>query len=165
MFWWLLIAILLYILCAASLIAEIFVPSAGLLTVIALLFLAGGIYIFFHYSPTAGWIGVLLAVILIPTIFILAYKIFPQTKFHQQVVLTPSERRQGDAIPDSESLNELVGKTAVTLTPLRPVGTCDFDGRRVQCVAESGFIEKEKTVEVILVEGTRVVVSLAPSTS
>lgn len=159
MFWWLWVAILLYILCAASLIAEVFVPSAGLLGVIALLFLAGGVYIFFHYSTVAGWVGVVLAVILVPTVLFLAVKLFPRTSFSRNVTLTPSERQEGDAVPDSERLRTLLGKKAVTLTPLRPVGICEFEGTRVQCVAESGLIEKGKTVTVILVEGMRVVVS------
>lgn len=160
MFWWLLVAILLYVLCAASLIAEIFVPSAGLLTVIAFLFLIGGIYIFFHYSSVAGWVGVILAVILVPTVLYLAYKLFPKTRFSRNVVLMPSERTDGDALPDADTLRQLHGKKAVAITPLRPVGTCDFDGKRIQCVAESGFIEKGRTVAVIAVEGMRVIVAL-----
>jgi membrane-bound serine protease (ClpP class) len=164
MFWWLLVAILLYILCAAALIAEVFVPSGGLLTLIAMACLAGGLYIFFHYSPVAGWIGVLLAVIMIPTVLIIAYKIFPQTKFGQTVVLTPADRRHGDGIPDGERLQQLPGKAGVAITPLRPVGTCEIDGKRYQCVAESGFIEKGKSVSVIVVEGARVVVAVKHST-
>lgn len=164
MFWWLILAVLLYLLCAAALIAEVFVPSAGVLTLISLVCLAGGIYIFFQYSPVAGWIGVLLAVIMIPTVLILAYKIFPQTRFGKAVILAPMERKQGDGIPDQDTLTQLSGKTGLTITPLRPVGTCDFNGRRIQCVAESGFIEKGIKVSVIFVEGTRVVVALNQST-
>ena len=37
-----------------------------------------------------------------------------------------------------------LGAVGVVLTPLRSVGMCDFAGQRVECVAESGYIEKDK---------------------
>jgi membrane-bound ClpP family serine protease len=158
MFWWLLLAVLLYLLCAVTLVAEVFVPSAGLLSILSLLFLAGGVYIFFQYSPVAGWIGILLAVVMIPMVLVMAYKILPQTRFGQSVILSPPERRQGDAVPDGESLSQLAGQTGLALTPLRPVGTCEIKGKRIQCVAETGLIEKGTQIKVMTVEGSRVIV-------
>jgi membrane-bound serine protease (ClpP class) len=46
----------------------------------------------------------------------------------------------------------------LALTPLRPVGTCEINGKRVQCVAETGFITKGTPVKVFTVEGNRVIV-------
>jgi membrane-bound ClpP family serine protease len=158
MFWWLLLAVLLYLLCAVTLVAEVFVPSAGLLSILSLLFLAGGVYIFFQYSPVAGWIGILLAVVMIPMVLVMAYKILPQTRFGQSVILSPPERLQGDAVPDGESLSQLAGQTGLALTPLRPVGTCEIKGNRIQCVAETGLIEKGTQIKVMTVEGSRVIV-------
>jgi membrane-bound serine protease (ClpP class) len=44
------------------------------------------------------------------------------------------------------------------LTPLRPVGTAEFMGRRVESVAEGIMIERGEHVRVIAVQGNRVVV-------
>lgn len=164
MFAWLVLAIILYLACALTLVAEVFVPSGGLLSVLALLFLAGGLFIFFHYSPVAGWIGVLLAVVVVPTALFTAYKLLPNLKFGKNVVLEPAEREYGDGVPDNKSLRDLVGKPGVCLTPLRPVGTCEINGQRVQCVAESGLIEKDREISVISVEGLRVVVAVKQET-
>jgi membrane-bound ClpP family serine protease len=41
---------------------------------------------------------------------------------------------------------------------MRPVGMCAFDERKVECVAESGYVQKDKTVKVIHIEGTTVTV-------
>jgi membrane-bound ClpP family serine protease len=161
MFGWLILAIILYLACALTLVAEVFVPSGGLLSVLALLFLAGGIYIFFYYSPVAGWVGVLLALVVVPVALFVAFKMLPHMEFGKHVVLEPSERENGDGVPDSKSLRELIGKSGVCLTPLRPVGTCDINGQRIQCVAESGLIEKGKKISVISVEGIRVVVAIS----
>ena len=156
--WWLIFAVFLFFLSAALIIAEVFVPSGGLISVCALACLIGGIAIFFRHSATAGWIGIIIAIVMIPSIVIIAYKIFPRTRFGKSVTLSPPQREQGDAIPDTEELKKLLGAEGAVLTPLRPVGMCDFSGRRVECVAESGYVDKGKNVKVIDVESTRVTV-------
>jgi membrane-bound serine protease (ClpP class) len=120
----------------------------------------GGIAIFFHHSLIAGWIGIGVAAIMIPAVLIFAYKIFPKTRFGKSVTLTPPKRRQGDAIPDMDKLKDMLGAEGVVLTTLRPVGMCDFSGKRVECVAESGYVEKGKKVMVINVESTQVTVRI-----
>jgi membrane-bound ClpP family serine protease len=159
--WWLAFAIFLYFMCAALLVAEVFVPSGGLITVCAMACLIAGLVIFFKHSVAAGWIGVFIAVVMIPTVLVVAYKLFPKTKFGKGVILNPPERQAGDAIPDTDKLKGLLGKEGQVLTTLRPVGICDFSGLRVECVAESGYVDKGKTVKVIDVRGTQLTVRVA----
>jgi membrane-bound serine protease (ClpP class) len=52
----------------------------------------------------------------------------------------------------------MLGAVGEVLSPLRPVGMCDFAGRRVECVAESGYVDKGKKVKVIDVEHRRLTV-------
>jgi membrane-bound serine protease (ClpP class) len=85
---------------------------------------------------------------MIPTVLIVAYKIFPKTRFGKSVTLTPPERQHGDAIPDTDELKEMLGAEGIVLTPLRPVGMCDFSGRRIECVAEGGYVDKGKKLYV-----------------
>ncbi len=158
MIWWLVFAVFLYLACAALIIAEIFVPSGGIISLFALGCVIGGAVIFFRHSNTAGWIGVVIAVIMIPSVLVFAYRIFPKTRFGKSVTLTPPERQKGDAIPDTDELGEMLGAVGVVLTPLRPVGMCDFSGQRLECVAEGGYVDKEKKVKVINVESTQLTV-------
>jgi len=158
--WWLVFAIFLYFTCAVLIIAEVFVPSGGLISLCALACLIGGAVIFFQHSATAGWIGVGIAFVMIPGILIFTYKIFPKTRFGKSVTLTPPERQQGDAIPDTSELKEMLGEVGVVLTPLRPVGMCDFSGQRVECVAEGGYVDKDKKVKVIDVQSTQLTVRM-----
>jgi len=164
MIWWLVFAVFLYFACAALIIAEVFVPSGGLISIFALACLIGGAVIFFRHSATAGWIGVGIAAVMIPTVLIFAYRIFPKTRFGKSVTLTPPKRQQGDAIPDTSELKEMLGKVGVVITPLRPVGMCDFAGKRVECVAESGYVDKDKKVKVIDVESTQLTVRMTEET-
>jgi len=156
--WWLLFAVFLYFVCAVLIIAEVFVPSGGLLSILALACLGGGIAMFFRHSILAGWIGVGIAAAMIPAVLIFAYKLFPKTRFGKSVTLTPPKRQQGDAVPDTQAIKKLLGEVGVVLTPLRPVGMCDFSGRRIECVAESGYVDKGKKVKVIDVESTQLTV-------
>ncbi len=148
----------LYFLSAALLVAEVFVPSFGLISVCAISSLVGGILIFFNHSPTAGWAGIVIAVLMIPGVLIGAYRLFPKTRFGRAVSLAGPVRQAGDAVPDTEQIKQLLGKKGVVITPLRPVGMCEISGSRVECVAESGYVDKGKTVEVIGVEETQITV-------
>jgi membrane-bound serine protease (ClpP class) len=160
MTWWLVFAIFLYFACAALIIAEVFVPSGGIISIFALACLIGGVVIFFGHSAAAGWIGVIIAVVMIPSVLVFAYRVFPKTRFGKSVTLTPPQRQHGDAVLDTAKLKELLGSEGIVMTPLRPVGMCDFSGRRVECVAESGYVDKGKMVEVIHVESTQVTVRM-----
>ena len=158
MIWWLIFAIFLFFVCAVLLVIEIFVPSFGLLTLSALACLAGGIGIFFRQGMVTGWIGVGIAVVLVPVVWVIVYRMFPNTSFGKVVTLKGPKREKGDAIADTPQLSELVDKAGVVISPLRPVGICDFSGERVECVAESGYVDRGKNVKVIHVEGTQVTV-------
>lgn len=114
--------------------------------------------IFFHSSSIAGWVGIVVALVMIPLVLVVTYKIFPKTKFGKSVTLSPPNRQPGDAIPDTPELKELLGAVGIVTTPLRPVGMCDFDGRRVECVAEGGYVDKNKEIKVIHVQGTQLTV-------
>lgn len=155
---WICLAIFLFLVCAALLVTEIFVPSGGLIGVVALACLGGGIAIGFQCGPVVGWIMVGAAALLIPTVLILAYRVFPHTRFGRAVTLEPPERPRGDAVPDTDSLRSLMGARGMVLTPLRPVGMCDFSGLKVECVAENGYVDTGQNVEVIRVQGTQLTV-------
>lgn len=53
---------------------------------------------------------------------------------------------------------ELVGRDAVTLTPLRPSGTVLIEGERLDVVSDGAFIERDKAVVIVKTEGSRIVV-------
>ena len=82
-------------------------------------------------------------------------KRLPRSSTWQRVVL--DERETGyQAAPLEYKLLE--GKSGRTLTDLRPAGTAEVDGQRVSVTTEGDFLEKNTEVEVIEVEGIRIVV-------
>lgn len=157
---WIFFAVFLFVACAILLVIEIFVPSFGLLTVCAIACAAGGGMIFFQFGTLSGIIGIITALIVVPVVWIISYRVFPKTPFGRHVILGKPDRQRGDAIPDAPELQSLLGAEGIVLTPLRPVGMCSFNGRRIECVAETGYIEREKKIRVIRVEGTQLTVRL-----
>lgn len=75
----------------------------------------------------------------------------------KKFVLSVEEKSEEGFVSHSTS-EELVGKTGKALTDLRPSGTAEIDGKRVDVVTDSEFIEKGSSIEVVEVEGIRVVV-------
>jgi membrane-bound serine protease (ClpP class) len=79
-------------------------------------------------------------------------KFFPESSFAKVFVSSGQIGKIGAEKP------ELLGQSGMTLTALRPAGTCVFNGKRVDVVADGVFIEKGTAVKVVAVEGLRVVV-------
>ncbi len=162
---WIIIACILFLACAFFIIAEVFVPSGGLISVLAIACVVGGVAVCFNQSMLAGWIGIIAAIIMIPAVLIITYKILPKTKFGKAVTLSPPDRQQGDAVPDTTSLKEMLNAVGTVITPLRPVGMCNFSGQRLECVAESGYVDRGKKVKVIKIESTQLTVRLIDDNS
>jgi membrane-bound serine protease (ClpP class) len=73
-----------------------------------------------------------------------------------------TETQNSDAVDNS--LGEIMGRSGVTKSALRPAGVALIDGKRVDVVASSGFIENGKLITVVETSGNRVVVRELPET-
>ena len=58
-------------------------------------------------------------------------------------------------------LNQLVGQYGRCITPLKPVGLIDLDGRKLEGSAEEGLLPVGTLVQVVQVRGNRVSVRRA----
>lgn len=65
---------------------------------------------------------------------------------------------QAGSTSQQQGIDALVGMTGSAHSTLRPAGVATIDGRRVDVVAEGGFVEKGQEIEVLRVDGNRVVV-------
>ena len=67
-------------------------------------------------------------------------------------------QERDDLRTQQEDMKVLVGKSGTTTSVLRPAGIGDFDGVRLNVVTEGGFIEKDMPIEIVRVDGSRIVV-------
>lgn len=89
---------------------------------------------------------------------ILGLWLFQRTGLGRSFILkTAANRTDGFQAPPQDLVN-LVGKSGKSITPLRPAGAVLINDQRVDVVTLGDFIGAEVEVEVILVEGSRVVV-------
>jgi membrane-bound serine protease (ClpP class) len=135
--------------------AEIFVPGA-ILGIMGTASLFGAMLVGFVVFGLAG--GFISAILLLVggTIFLsLWVKYCPKSFFGKWFTLQ-EDGRENKSFDDRT--NELLGKTGVAQTDLRPAGIVVIDQRKVDVVSEAGFINKGTTVKVIHVAGYRVVV-------
>ena len=63
--------------------------------------------------------------------------------------------------PSASDLSPLLGAIGVAVSPLRPAGKMQFGDEFVDVVAEGGYIAPGTRVQVIEIEGNRVVVKEA----
>ena len=54
---------------------------------------------------------------------------------------------------------DLLGHIGTSLTDLRPAGTAQFEGTRYDVVTDGEYIDEQQEIEVIAVEGSRIIVS------
>jgi membrane-bound serine protease (ClpP class) len=71
---------------------------------------------------------------------------------------TLASTNEQQASPDFSGRDLEIGHQGETLQDLRPAGKVTFDGIVVDVVSEGDYIDKEQSVEVVLIEGNRVVV-------
>ena len=154
-----LLIITAFILAGGLIVLELFIPSQGVLTIAAAASLIFGIVECFLVSPWLGFIVTVVTAAALPVFILALVRIWPDTWIGKRVAIRKAQRAMpGGSIPDAGKLDKLLGQTGETITDLRPVGAVMFGEERVDCVAETGQIDKGFEVTVIRVEGVRVVV-------
>jgi len=152
---------LLFVVGVVVLFAELLLPSFGMLTAIALGCFVGGVVLTFQsYGQAAGLIATVLCAIGLPVGGSIAMRLWPRTRLGKMIIPPNPILTDEDTSVPVAKLNALVGKVGRAVSPLRPVGVCDFDGQRVSCVAESGLVDMGTVVEGVGVSGGNLTVAL-----
>jgi membrane-bound serine protease (ClpP class) len=73
------------------------------------------------------------------------------------------EHSQAEA-HSQEDRRDLVGRRGTTVTPLRPIGRVRFGSDEVDVMTEGEYVDSDQEVEVMSVEGPRVVVRIPDAT-
>ena len=154
-----LILVLLYGAGVLVLVSEVFIPSHGVLTVVGLGLLIAGIVRTFSYAGRdAGIIAVFACLVFVPAFAFLAIKYWHRTPIGKRISPPNPTLTAADTSVPVEEINSMIGKTGRSISPLRPVGICEFDGRRVSCVAQFGMVEAGVPVEGVGMSGTNLAV-------
>lgn len=144
------------------LIAEVFIPSGGVIGLLALSCLCLSLWRAFEQSTALGLNFLLADLLLMPMAMVLAVYLWPRTPLAKRVFLNPPAPEDIEVSHSSQRLDHLIGQVGRALTPLRPSGLVDFDGRRLDGLSEDGLIPSGALVRAVRVRSGQLVVRMAP---
>ncbi|MEQ8762377.1 MAG: NfeD family protein [Planctomycetota bacterium] len=154
------IPILLFLAGLALIVAEVFFPSMGLISLIAAGFFAAGIYLSFEVSSMFGWISLLMLPGLGIGVYVLAMKWLPHTPFGRKMLAEgPSFRDATTRRGTDLRLERFRGQRGVTVNMLRPSGTAEILGERVDVITRGEMVDGGTEIEVVEISGNRVIVA------
>ena len=146
---------LLLMLGLGLLVAEVFLPTGGMVGLLAGACLVGSGYLAWRQVGSLGLRWIALEVTLMPMAWVGSLYGLPRTRLGRRVYLQPPT----DA--DLETTRGPLGRVGLpcrALTPLRPSGSVELEGRRVEAMAESGLIDAGTSGRVVAVRSGRVIV-------
>jgi membrane-bound serine protease (ClpP class) len=152
-------AILLLVLGCVLVVLEVFIPSGGVISILAGIALITSILIASWEGPTTGpatgFVFAAITVFAVPTLVALAFKYWPKTRFGKAFLgELPSE----DEVLPHDPRRALLGRVGVARTKMLPSGAVEVDGQMIDAVSQGQAIEPGTYVVVAEVRANRVVV-------
>jgi len=136
-------------------IAEIFIPSLGLLTAIALTVFFYSLYLVFTtISTTAGMVFAGLDIVLVPVSIIFGMKILAKSS----LTLKRELSKQDGVVSQKEKLEAYINLKGKSVTDLRPAGMAEINSQRVDVVTDGEYIDADTPIVVTGVSGNRIIV-------
>ena len=136
-------------------IVEVFLPGFGLPGIGGIVLVGAGVVMVGMHFGSLTAVGTLLVIIAVLAVLI-SWVLRQASRGGKRSDLFLQER--DELHTQQEDMKVLVGNAGTTTSVLRPAGIGDFDGVRLNVVTEGGFIEKGQPIEIVRVDGSRIVV-------
>jgi membrane-bound serine protease (ClpP class) len=160
--------ILLVALGVVLLALEVFViPGFGIAGVLGILTLLGGLALSLVGAGATG-AGVLyslgrvsLSLLLAIVASLALVRFLPRLPYRRRLVLDTGLNALAGYASAPETDLKWVGKRGTATSPLRPAGIAELEGERVDVVSQGEYIEADAPIEVVRIDGNRIVVRRA----
>jgi len=155
-------SILLLVLGLGLIALELFVPSGGVLGILAALAIIASIAVAFSGGWVTGVIMLVATMLILPLALAAAIHYWPRTPIGRMILLeTPqSEEEVLPDRPEHRKLQDLIGKCGVAKTKMLPSGAVVIEGRVYDAIGEGMAIDPGQPVRVTAVRTNRIVVVL-----
>lgn len=137
---------------------EVFIPSGGLIGLCSIVCLVLCLWYAFANSVGLGLTFMMIDLVALPLTVALAFSLWSRTPLGRKFFLRPPAPEEIEVSHTDHHLEILVGQVGRSLTPLRPCGHVEIDGRRIDALAEEGFLPAEVPVRVLRIKADQVVV-------
>lgn len=152
--------VILFLIGIILLLVEAFITGFGIVGGVGILALGGSI-VLSAADTGEGLRNFILALVMSSLIISISLKYMVKSKWLDNLILRYREDKDLGYVGPLQ-LGQLLGKEGVALTSLRPAGAVEIGGNRVDVVSQGDFIARGEQVEVIKIEGTRVIVRPVP---
>lgn len=136
-------------------VVEVFLPGFGLPGISGIVLIGAGTLIASWHFGTLTAVGILLVILAVLAVLI-SWVLRSAAK--GDMGRSALFLHDAQEMPGAKDMEALVGRVGETSSVLRPAGIANFDGVRLNVVTEGSFIESGVPVEIIRVEGKRIVV-------
>ncbi len=151
----LLLPIMLQLAGVVVVIAEIILPSGGILSIVALGAFGYSLFLVFNeISETIGFAFLAADLVLIPVLVIVGLKLLARSP----VTLRKTLSREEGVSSQPPELESYMGTQGTAVTNLRPAGTAVINDKRVDVVTRGEYIEKGAAIRVSAVTGNQIIV-------
>lgn len=154
--WTIVLFILGIIFCAI----EACVPGFGFFGIAGCIMIVAGIVVRMIFGGDLYMLlyMILIALALFFVLFFVASMLIRKGRLGKTAIFNVGTAVPEDKTEGTRDFSDLVGKTGVVTSVLRPAGKAKFDDQVVDVVARDGYVEAGSNVTVLSVEGQRVVV-------
>jgi len=140
------------------LVAEFFIPSAGVIAVAAILSLGASLTLAFMYDIRLGLFVMIAEGISVPAVLYGAVRYWPETLIGRLILIRLPESDE-EILPESHfSMKELVGEYGSAKTKMLPGGAIEVNGKVYDAISEGMPIEAGETIKVVAVRTQHLVV-------
>ena len=150
-------AVVLFVSALALVALELFLPSGGILGVLAVASIIGSlVFVIIAKGAVAGAVYLVFLAIFVPFLVVAALNYWPHTSVGRRMLNVSPDGN--DEPPIEPRYAHLVGKHGVAKTKMLPSGAIVIEGRSYDAVAEGAGVEPGDPVEVVRADGTRIIV-------
>lgn len=136
--------------------SEVFVPSAGILGVLAVVSLIAGVSSAYYYGGiVVGTIVFAITLAICAVLISSMIKWWPQTRLGKRILVQPV--RGDDVLPDRSAQQSLLGAVGQAVSVMLPSGRVEIYGKQYDATARTS-VESGEWLKVIEVRGRNLIV-------
>lgn len=137
---------------------ELFVPSAGVLGIVAAILFISGIATGYFHSVWLGTTMLGLIACCLPLLFMLMVKIWPSTPLGRRILIGRMKEEEVMPVGEEYEHEKLIGQKGIAKTKMLPSGMIKIGDQTYDAVSDGFAIEAGTEIKVVAIKMNRILV-------
>jgi membrane-bound ClpP family serine protease len=147
---------ILFIIGFVLVIIEMFNPGFGVPGITGVICLIAGVVLMAN-TPVEALILIFIIIVILGTALAIVFHLASKGKISRKIILSDKLNKES-GFDGTEDMGRFIGLEGTATSVLRPSGTADFNGMKLDVVSQGEYIAKGADIKVVKVEGRRIVV-------